>query len=341
MKCIYCLIDQPKSAYRKREHVMPQCFGKFQPNNLILRDIVCDNCNQYFGEKIEIALGRDSIEGIMRYKFGIKPHKIPKTHKRLTFKIPSGPLKGIIVIPTCSKVKGEIEDIPALQVGFLKKSKNEFDYFEPRDIPSVDELKKNDYDIREEKIFAIFEGKKELEYLRKVLKERGVDFKEVVEMDWPEEVKNKSQILITGTVRMDQTIMRGFSKIVFNYSAYILGKEFVLRDDFDAIRKFIRYGEGKDKDFFLPNQPPILHDDRMLKKFGAKVTNGHILVFGWEKGMDLHGLLSIFNFNTYLVKLCHNFTGVWRPVKSGHHFDIKTKEINRVMSLPKQLLPYR
>lgn len=61
MKCIYCLEDKPISEYRKREHVIPQCFGNFMPNNLILHKTVCDNCNQYFGDIIELNLGKDTI----------------------------------------------------------------------------------------------------------------------------------------------------------------------------------------------------------------------------------------------------------------------------------------
>ena len=84
--CIYCLQARPVSAFRHREHVMSRCFGTFRPDNLILREVVCDECNQYFGENIELILGRDSIEGILRYRHGIKPEKAPRSHKRLKFR---------------------------------------------------------------------------------------------------------------------------------------------------------------------------------------------------------------------------------------------------------------
>jgi len=32
MKCIYCLEDKEEIDFKKREHVIPQCFGKFTPD---------------------------------------------------------------------------------------------------------------------------------------------------------------------------------------------------------------------------------------------------------------------------------------------------------------------
>ena len=110
MICIYCLQDKSLSEFQKREHVLPQCFGTFTPDNLILKEIVCDDCNQYFGDKLELYLGRDSIWGIERYRHGIKPTKKYK-HQRMKFKVLEGALKGVIVSPLYSD-KGEGIDLP-------------------------------------------------------------------------------------------------------------------------------------------------------------------------------------------------------------------------------------
>ncbi|TID72666.1 HNH endonuclease, partial [Legionella pneumophila] len=74
-QCIYCKIN--KSNFRKREHVLPQSFGRFHPTNFILNDRnkkrdnkVCDDCNDKFGKELELYLGRDSYEGyILRSKY--------------------------------------------------------------------------------------------------------------------------------------------------------------------------------------------------------------------------------------------------------------------------------
>ena len=139
--------------------------------------------------------------------------------------------------------------------------------------------------------------------------------------EWPDFVKRRNQTLVAGEIKIDRIIYRGICKIVFNYLTYIQGKEFVLSSNFDEIRNFIRYDKGNYNDFFFVNQPHILANDRKLSKFNAKETCGHLVVLGWN-GMTLQGRISLFNLNTYMVRLCTNYAGIWMPIKSGHHFDV-------------------
>lgn len=339
IKCIYCLQDKPERAYSKREHVMPQCFGTFTPDNLILNEAVCDDCNQYFGEQIEIFLGRDTIEGVMRYRYGIKPRKHPKKHHRIKTKISEGPLKGMIVMPKFSEQSGEIDMEPVLQVGFFNKNTNQYDYFEPSELLAKAQLLEQGYDLKDRKIDFIYKDDEEKSYLLKTLKEKGMDIKlEDERNDWPEITKEKSQVLAESKVRIDSIIYRGLSKIVFNYLTYVEGKEFVLLDDFNGIRDFIRYDKGNSNDYFGVNEPPILFHDQMLRKINLKVTSGHLITIEW-RGQGLIGKLSIFNMTTYLVRLCSNFRGIWRPIVYGHHFDIRTKDVSKLKSVSRKLLP--
>ncbi len=341
--CIYCLRAKPVSAFRHREHVMPRCFGAFRPDNLILRKVVCDECNQYFGDDIELILGRDSMEGILRYRYGIKPEKAPRSHKRLKFRIAAGELNGLIVIPKYSGVPGETDIEPVLQVGFYHTRRQHPDYFEPEDIPTAKELKARGYDISQERtIILMARNEQEMELLLKALKDKGMNVHPTKEMDWPEYVKAKNQTWIRGIITADQIVQRGFCKIAFNYLAYVQGREFVLHEDFNGIREYIRYGRGNSKDYFIPNQPPILHHDRQFKQRGFKVkeTEGHLLVLEWRNS-SLAGLVSLFNQATYLIRLAGSFSGVWRPIRAGHHFDVESKEVNKMLAVSKRLLPQR
>jgi len=222
-------------------------------NNPILYKTVCDKCNQYFGENIELHLGRDTIEGIMRYRYGIKPRELSKKHARLKFKILKGPLKGMIVMPKYSGVHGESDIEPVLQAGFFKREKQEYVYFEPQDIPTSKELKEQGYELKEKKIPLCAKNDEEMNYLLKVLKEKGMDIRPEEEMPWPECVKEKRQTLVEGTIRIDPIIYRGLSKIAFNYLAYVAGRELTLLEDFNGIRSFIRYGEGNSDSYLGVN----------------------------------------------------------------------------------------
>ena len=53
VECIYCRQTKDESAYSKVEHVLPQSFGRFR-NNLTLARMVSDECNQFFGNHLEI-----------------------------------------------------------------------------------------------------------------------------------------------------------------------------------------------------------------------------------------------------------------------------------------------
>jgi hypothetical protein len=66
--CIYC---REKRSF-SREHVLQASFGRFR-NALVLHNTVCSDCNQAFGETIDLIFARESAEGLDRYRLGIKP----------------------------------------------------------------------------------------------------------------------------------------------------------------------------------------------------------------------------------------------------------------------------
>lgn len=49
MKCIFCKNDSTNS--KSVEHIIPESLGN--KNNILPKGVVCDNCNSYFGSKIE------------------------------------------------------------------------------------------------------------------------------------------------------------------------------------------------------------------------------------------------------------------------------------------------
>ncbi len=67
--CIYCGSDSPPR--QKREHVFSQALGTYEQNWTL--DCVCDECNVYFSRELELPLGRDSIEALLRIDAGVRP----------------------------------------------------------------------------------------------------------------------------------------------------------------------------------------------------------------------------------------------------------------------------
>ena len=337
MHCIYCTEEKPVSSFRKREHVIPQAFGRFAPDNLILKGSVCDDCNQFFGNEIELFLCRDTFESMERLRHGMKPKEPLRNRRRLKSKVIDGQFKGAIVREKDLGKSGRINVERVVQAGFYHTQRGEYDFFEPKDIPSAEALIQDGYAIKNVKILLIAKDGEELENLTSKLNELGFALDssktELIEQEPHEEI-----VPIETNLTLDRTIMRGFCKIAFNYLAYVAGNNFVLSPDFDPIRRYIRDNEGEIKHFFGVNLQPILYDDQKLEKIGAKVTQGHLIIVGWN-GSRVFSKVSLFNTLTFGILLSQNFKGIWRPIKSGHHFDISRKEVTKLASVSMALMP--
>ena len=333
MKCIYCLHNKELHQFQKREHVIPQCFGKFR-SNLVLKEVVCDDCNQYFGDRIELYLGRGSFESIERLRHGIKPkNKINKNIRKIS-KVKEGDFKGAIVHEVQMGETGNILVEKPIQAGFLNKKSGDYDYFELGEIPSGKELSSKGYEIKNTAVILIA-NENELTELITELKGKGININsknEFIKGSKPGEI-----VQIETEITLDLVLMRGLSKIAFNYLAYTAGRNMALSNNFDEIRKFIRYDEGNSINFIKVNESPILHDDQKIEKFHAKTTEGHLIIIGY-KNNGVYSKLSLFNTLTYGIKLCKRYEGIYIPIKSGHHFDVKDKEVSRLFSINKNLL---
>jgi hypothetical protein len=335
LRCIYCLEEKPEYCYKKKEHVIPRAFGKFE-DNLVLKGAVCDHCNQFFGNAIELYLGRDTFESIERLRYGIKPKEALRSRRRIKSKIRNGALKGAIVRERGLGKSGRIDVERVVQVGFYHTQRDEYDYFEPKDILSAKVLTERGYAVKNAQILMIANEGEELDALIDNLTKLGFSLNPKTSLI--EEEPPQAIVPIETDLTIDKTIMRGFCKIAFNYLAYVAGTDFVLSPEFNPIRTFIRKGEGQSDRFLGVNLPPILHDDQRLDKFGTKVTQGHLIIVGW-RGRNVVSKVSLFNTNTFGILLCKDFKGIWRPIKLGHHFDVEERKVTRLISLSKALMP--
>lgn len=333
MKCIYCLHDKDLKYFQKREHVIPQCFGKFR-SNLVLKGYVCDECNQFFGDHLELFWGRDSFESIERLRHGLKPKEKIKRKIRTKSKLLKGKFKGAIVHEVELGQSGNILVEKPVQAGFYNNKTNCYDYFEQGEIPTGKELSQNGYEVKNTTVILIAD-KTELKTLINELREKGITVKSESELI---EGSNPGDIVRVETkITLDRVLMRGICKIAFNYLAFVAGKDFVLSDNFNNIRRFIRYDERDSCEFLKVNESPILYDDQKLEKFRIKITQGHLIVLGY-KNDGIFSKLSLFNTLTYGIYLCKQFKGIYIPIKSGHRFDVDRNEVSPLFSVNKRLL---
>ncbi len=322
--CIYCKAqDRPFD----REHIIPKAFGTFE-QNLVLHDCVCAGCNSYFSRELELHLGRDSAEALLRLRYGLKPVSEARQllNERVRLRIrEQGPWFGarFIRVPDTTGTKLEPERVP--QVGFRKKLDGEWVWLSEGELQNPDAVEpyRKNCEIR-----IAGPSAEALGQLENRLKELGIDFQRQGVLDDP--IANGSSIQAELESRIDEVIFRGIGKIAFNYLAFVRGADFVLRSDFDPFRRFVRYGESPGWLPVYADTMPILHGDTSR----WRQTNGHIVVFDWQKGSDgIVAYVSLFNSITYHALLCEKYSGVWHPIASGCHFDIETSTISEVRSI--------
>lgn len=147
--CIYC--KKNKRDFDNREHVIPQAFGRFYPDNFVLNDknkkdkSVCDDCNKNFGREFEDFLATESYEGyIQRSKF-LEREPRDRTRNNIIIKVSEGDYKGIYV-----KLNKDNKVSPLPQIG-LKRKNGIWDYFLLDKVNSVD---KSLYDLSKSNLCA-------------------------------------------------------------------------------------------------------------------------------------------------------------------------------------------
>ena len=332
-KCIYCLEVRGRGSYTKVEHVLPQSFGTFEPQNFTLRNVVCDDCNQYFGSNLEFHLGRDTYEGQLRFTHGVKDANEFKTsgrQSRIVLKLAEGPFAGCFVNRRFSREKGEIEVTPLPQVGFLLAPTDHYAYFLLADIPSLAELQEKGFNG--ERPRSIRGVAVDPEVLTQFLGERGIPFRFADFDHSPSDRPETILCELEGTI--DQVIRRAIAKIAFNYLARWQGPEFLHRPEFDVARRYIRHGTLPDYEMMRIDEEAIL-DGEPLE--GPRAL-GHIITVDWTNVHSVLAQVALFNWLSYRISLTKEFPDPRPEIRRGHIFDVTRRKIHELGSRP---LPLR
>ena len=324
MKCIYCLEDKPNDSFTKAEHVIPQSFGLFQDNFTLNRPdnkAVCDECNQYFGNNLEIDLGRDTFEGFSRYEYGVqKPKDFKSLGKRSRFRlqVAEGALKGVISYLAYSKELNTVVCKPLPQVGFLDKASLDYKYFLLDEIPNKFELEAQGLDYNN-KVRAFGDS---FEKVKQVLIDKGISPEFQEKNAFAEGESDKW--LFEGEGSIDKAICRAIAKIAFNYLAYWQGADFVLQSVFDPIRSFIRKGEQGNDPFLMVRSKNILADEPSQES--RRII--HVVTVNWaQNGISIISQISLFNFLSYTVQLANSYSGQQPNLRKGHFFNLNDHKI--------------
>lgn len=334
-RCIYCSRDRPNEILAEKffttEHVIPQAFGRFM-NNLTIPEGVCGDCNKYFGETLDFILGRGSPEAVLRFDYGIKPaYKANEIKKdRIDFKLQTDDeFNGLRVVQGINQ-DGTLSVLCVPQIGFIRLDGKGRIYLTAEELQDASlSLSKID---KTKNVILVFNSDEVKEQLIDLLKNHGITSHETIEEDLLTVQADKMADVVIQAV-VDDNLLRAHAKIAFNYMAAILGVDFALRTNFDSIRRYIRFGT-------IPDYIPVKIRQQSILDPRSLITNGHLITLDWSPdGRDLRGDVSLFNFGSYRITLAHNYSGILQIIRSGHHFDITTRQVKLLRSLPRYLMP--
>jgi hypothetical protein len=339
-KCIYCLHED--NAF-DRDHVLPEAYGTFAPISFILYNAVCQPCNNYFGRTIERSLSRDSMEALLRFRYGTKAASEARDlpYRRLELKVGQpGHWFGATVVLEADATGKTVEPVPLPQVAFRWKGTDEWNYILDRqlDAGTVAQYVTPVPGALEIRVL----GPSPAHHQRTIqkLKAFGINFLQQGSLKEP--IADDGKILVEIAAAVDQMIFRAIAKIAFNYVAHQDGTEFVLHPDCDDVRNYIRYGTIPEWASLIPIVKPfpnpILFDD--TRHF--RQTNGLLITFDWNsRRTGFMAQVSLFNTITYHVAICPEYTGLWHDgFRTGHHFNIEGKSIEPLFSSSFLVRPY-
>lgn len=320
-RCIYCQQDRSEDGFTKIEHVIPQSFGGFQ-NNFTLRNLVCDDCNHYFGNHLELFLGRDSYEGQLRFWHGLKGAEGFKgvgRDTRIVVRSTEGAFSGCYMLRYYNTEKNDISVRPLPQVGFMLAPARTYRYFLLDEIPTQTELDGMGFDKGHPTPIVALEVDPPELTARLAAKGIAFNYRGSLPQDPPLDT-----IGCELTARMDHVIFRAVAKIAFNYLAYWEDGAFVRQQGFDRARRYIRWGEIPNYELLRIDEEPILGDESTV---GSRRL-GHLITVGWAgDGVSVLSQVSLLNWMTYHICLARELGGPPPPLARGHFFNPSSQEI--------------
>lgn len=329
--CIYCRRVLLASAF-SREHVLSRAFGTFR-NAPVLHEAVCGDCNQYFGDHLETRVARGAFEGMLRHQRGATrpPDGNPLRLKYVECALPDDSVWAGVRLQLVWRGERLLAE-PLLQVGFRDAITKSWVYL------TRDEIMKGllaQSPTLETRSFRLFAPPEEQPKMLALLEDNGVKLAKLEELPMPPEFRTGGDVSVEVSFSINKSIRRCMAKYALNFLALTCGPAFVLAEDFDAVRAFIRHGHDAAYPLIVETLKPILQDDTAHQR----QTAGHLLTVNWTASQrDLVGQVSLFNAVTYCVSLSRDFRGIWRPITAGLHFHLRNRTIHPLTSISTDLL---
>ena len=305
--CIYCAQRDP-GRFCGVEHVIPQAFGRFSSKTPTL-DCVCDDCNGYFGRKLDQLLARETHEGIARYGRG-HHSKEARAQKlvSLTLADPTeaGDFLGVRV--AVDGTTGQLMPMAAqFHVHNFRTGENETYFLRQIAGLTLPEAYYGKPGTDGEpgtwncKLFA--PSKEAHDAMVDALQRAGIDFKPGAPFQLPRNLESGAQPSFRVAIEseFDKPHKRAIAKILMNFVAFHLGCDEALAPRWDFLRHYVRIGEGEirarlsDRPFWTGQETGQLRFEDDSINVRIENLGGHVV-----------GAIQFYNLNTYEMILVEN-----------------------------------
>lgn len=295
---------------------------------------MCDPCNQEFGNTIDVALNRESVEGLERYRFGVKkPWEIEKfKFGKVTLRAKvEGDFEGAKFVQRFDPTRNKVVSRLMPEVAIRRKDGNGFLHFSESQVRDGSWLKNHEVDWR--RGFKVFGARDDLPRLEALLESQGVVPSEKRPLVPPPNGETTAEQEFEVTAEMQ----RALAKVAFNYLAYCEGPDCALLEAFDPIRRFVKYGEQP-----RSSLPAVISHDGlpfsrinagdMVLQDGPKRPVVHFVSLASNSERNVVGAISLFSFMTHRVMLAEAFAGPL-PEARAHLYNVKTRRVHELGAL--------
>lgn len=239
--CIYCLERKPGIKFCDNnpkthngfntEHVVNKGFGTFGPKTMVLIDFeVCQKCNSYFGNYLDVELLRDSPEGVLRIiRQSDSENKAPQTRVQMSL-----PLEFLSQVKVWIDGNGKPRILPQFHLTKILDGKKDVFLFKGNEL-------NNDIDFElylKENPAYFSEDNHTSSEIKLFLKNKGFIVGDIIQRE-PTSCTN----FIDVQYEINDSYKRALAKILFNYACLNLGKKEMLKDEWNSSRSWIRYGQ--------------------------------------------------------------------------------------------------
>jgi len=330
--CIYCRQEKDDNQF-DREHVIPVSLTKRANAMPSLKGVVCEVCNKTLAREIINPWLRQTPEGIMmrghynlvrvtprddRRKIGARVDR-----RRVSLDFPELAAEGIAYtfvghLPdgVHPRPSGHSNPFGFAQVHAqirLKRPDGTCEYVtgEKLDSPSTDLA-----GYSSDETTKVIAGSEEVaRQVVEAARARGAVVNEYTVHDPSGRLKGELTLNISQSLET-----RLVAYLSINHLAWRLGREFVMREDFDAIRAVIMDNTHRNIDrsapYPFPNwMKPVRKLDRLMVFDGTKHMTSccHVIAHDWGANFEnIQTKLTLFGTYTHEMTLTQGFSGLWR-----------------------------